>query len=48
MESDINPYTSRTSTGMDDENRMGMADHYNVTRTYLLPAYMADLILHSK
>jgi hypothetical protein len=49
MESDINPYTSvenRTSTGMDDENRT--VDHYNITRTYLRPANMADLILHSK
>jgi hypothetical protein len=37
---------SRIFTGMDEEKRM--ADHYNITRTYLLPAYMADLILHSK
>jgi hypothetical protein len=28
-----------------DENKDVMADHYNLTRTYLLPAYVADWIL---
>jgi hypothetical protein len=31
-----------------EEQQDVMAEHYNLTRTYLLPAYMADWILLSK
>jgi hypothetical protein len=31
-----------------EEQQNVMADHYNLTRTYLLPAYVADWILLPK
>jgi hypothetical protein len=33
-----------TSTSKEDD----MANHYTFTKIYLLPAYLADWILHSK
>jgi hypothetical protein len=39
---------ARTMQATVEEQQNVMADHYNLTRTYLLPAYVADWILRPK